>query len=620
MRDARAKCVNFTHPATQLESTLPYFSRSSARHEKCQQTGVENSEGCMKTKNLLIMTVILGAMTVASLARGQTSREIISARIRSHIHSSTALAESAQQSGGEELGSSESGFAPYGPGDLWLEANHDANNATHVDLTLHGTWATNVYQLQWRSNIVQTNWMYGEVMFGANDGDSDFTPITNAPLPQQFFRAEQGKEAVEIYPGNNAVEPPINQIGSFSLTRRSPITSGPLTVYYTVSGSATMGVDYTNLSGSVTFGAGEFSTNISVFPIADNQIEFEESVTLTLVRTNGYFVDPRYESATISIQDALTNSVFEVVMTNLWAIGIDYHPVTNALIVSTDSRLDYTYKFLQIRTNIIFTNSVYITNTVITNWSTNTFMRDETKLAIVKNTANGFIQGDMYYGSGEDGQIGWTSADGNLYDNNWAVLTNETTETLFRGGFYLDQSGSFGGDLIAVTGGNIDQGGEVWRINSLTNYTRLANITTNLDNPHLEGVVTLTNDVTKWGPWAGKIITGAESHDPPLVITVNTNGSVGYFSLGIHPEDFDIVQPNQDLYSCDQDAGLIIKIPRTLLTNFWGDLVITQEGFGNPGFNFVRWSGSNFMVRHLSYTNKLEHSTFAPISLPSVYP
>jgi hypothetical protein len=40
--------------------------------------------------------------------------------------------------------------------------------------------------------------------------------------------------------GNDAVEPPINQIGSFSLTRRSPITSSPLTVYYTVSGSATM--------------------------------------------------------------------------------------------------------------------------------------------------------------------------------------------------------------------------------------------------------------------------------------------------------------------------------------------------------------------------------------------
>src|SRR5205814_1468473 len=113
----------------------------------------------------------------------------------------------------------------------------------------------------------------------------------------------------------------------FTLVRRSPINTTPLTVYYSVSGSATIGVDYTSLSGTVTFGGGEFSTNISIFPIADNQIEFEESVTLTLVRTNGYFVDPAYESATVWIEDNVTN-VFEVVMTNLWAIGIDYHPIT----------------------------------------------------------------------------------------------------------------------------------------------------------------------------------------------------------------------------------------------------------------------------------------------------
>jgi Calx-beta domain len=507
----------------------------------------------------------------------------------------------------------------YGPGDLWLEANHDVNNATRVDQTLHGTWATNVYQLQWRSNIVQTNWAYGEVMFWAIDGDTDFTAVTNAPLPQQFFRAEQGKEAVEIYPGNNAVEPPINQIGSFSLTRRSPTGTSPLTVYYTVSGSATMGVDYTSLTGSVTFGAGEFSTNISVFPIADNQIEFEESVTLTLAHTNGYFVDPKFESATISIQDAITNA-FDVVVTNLWGIGIDYHPVTNALIVSTDYRISPGIsRFLQIRTNIVFTNSVFVTNTLIYPWVTNANLQDEVKLAIVKNTSNGFTQGDMFFGTFDKGFIGWASADGTLCDNQWKVLTNETTEALFRGGFYVDQSGSFGGDVIAVTGGGQQEGGEVWRINSHTNATRLISLTTNLVSPHLEGVVTITNDASKWGPWAGKIITGAESEVPPIIFAISTNGAATYHYLGIASEDFDIVQPNQDLYSMDQDAGLIVRVSHTLLTNFWGDVMITQEGFGSPGFNFVRWSGSNFMVRHLTYTNHLEHSTFAPIILPSVH-
>src|SRR6478735_6200099 len=114
-------------------------------------------------------------------------------------------------------------------------------------------------------------------------------------------------------------------------------------------------------------------------------------------------------------------------MTNLWAIGIDYHPVTNTL----------TYP-----------------------WVTNASLQDEVKLAIVKNTSNGFTQGDMFFGTFDLGFIGWASANGISCDNMWKVLTNETSEALFRGGFYVDQSGSFGGDLIAVTGGTGDEGGE----------------------------------------------------------------------------------------------------------------------------------------------------------------
>ena len=521
---------------------------------------------------------------------------------------------------GSDPGPPPNNYPPYGPGDLWLEANHDTNSLILVDLTLHGTRTTNVYQLQWRTNIVQTNWIYDEVMLAPNDGDTDFRPVGVKTQAYRFFRAEQADAAVEIYANNNAVEPPATQTGGFLLRRRTANGTNPLTVYYTISGSATPGVDYTNIPGAVTFGSGEGDTNVYIQPLADNQLEFEESVTVTLIRTNGYVVDPTYESATVWIQDAVTN-IFEVVMTNLWAIGIDYHPVTNALIVSTDPRIDPGIpRFLQIRTSIVFTNDIFVTNTLTYPWVTNAELQDEVKFAIVKNTSNGFTQGDMFFGTFDVGFIGWASADGIRCDNQWAVLTNETTEALFRGGFYIDQSGSFGGDLIAVTGGSPDQGGEVWRINSLTNRTRLLNISTNFDQPHLEGVITLTNDVAKWGPWAGKIITGAESHQPPVIISLDTNGNAGYYGLGIHPEDFDIVQPNQDLYSCDQDAGLIVKVPRTLLTNFWGDLMITQEGFNNPGINFVRWTGSNFTVRHLSYTNKLEHSTFAPISIPSVYP
>jgi hypothetical protein len=76
MRDAHAKCVNSTQSGTQFELNLLYFPHSGARHEKCQQTDVRNSEGCMKKAGLLVMTVIVGAMTVGvSLSRGQSIGE-----------------------------------------------------------------------------------------------------------------------------------------------------------------------------------------------------------------------------------------------------------------------------------------------------------------------------------------------------------------------------------------------------------------------------------------------------------------------------------------------------------------------------------------------------------------
>jgi hypothetical protein len=63
----------------------------------------------MKTRNLLNMTLMLGVMTFATQTRAQITPEQVSARIRSHIHSSETPSTSAQQSG---EGETESGFGP----------------------------------------------------------------------------------------------------------------------------------------------------------------------------------------------------------------------------------------------------------------------------------------------------------------------------------------------------------------------------------------------------------------------------------------------------------------------------------------------------------------------------
>lgn len=91
---------------------------------------------------------------------------------------------------------------------------------------------------------------------------------------------------------------PVN--GVFTLTRTGD-TSVPLTVNYTVSGTATSGTDYTALPGSVTFQAGATSTNITVAVLDDSEAEFTETVILTIDGSLSYGIGTG--SATVSILD-----------------------------------------------------------------------------------------------------------------------------------------------------------------------------------------------------------------------------------------------------------------------------------------------------------------------------
>jgi hypothetical protein len=173
----------------------------------------------------------------------------------------------------------------------------------------------------------------------------------------------------------------------------------------------------------------------------------------------------------------------------------------------------------------------------------------------------------------------------------------------------------------------------VWRVDSNGQPILL----TNLDTFHLEGVITLTNDVAKWGPWAGKIVTGDEHEH--AIYAIDADGIFTRYETaslipgGIDPEDFDIIPANLDLYNlyaCDPDAGQIVKLSGTLLTNYVGDLLITQGGEFFPNLIakvfIVHWDGSNFVTRSIPYFRQnqtaghFEHITFAPINIPPITP
>ena len=78
-----------------------------------------------------------------------------------------------------------------------------------------------------------------------------------------------------------AKEPTDN--GQFTVYRTNSTSTAPLTVYYSVSGTATNGQDYVSLSGSVTIPGGMTSAPIPVTVRDDTLRESPETVIVRLI-------------------------------------------------------------------------------------------------------------------------------------------------------------------------------------------------------------------------------------------------------------------------------------------------------------------------------------------------
>ncbi|MFM9088602.1 MAG: beta strand repeat-containing protein, partial [Cyanobium sp.] len=73
----------------------------------------------------------------------------------------------------------------------------------------------------------------------------------------------------------------------YTFTRQGLNTS-PLTVNFSVEGTASNGVDYSTIGSSITFAAGSSTANLSVLPTKDTSYEADETVALTLLANSSY--------------------------------------------------------------------------------------------------------------------------------------------------------------------------------------------------------------------------------------------------------------------------------------------------------------------------------------------
>ncbi len=101
--------------------------------------------------------------------------------------------------------------------------------------------------------------------------------------------------------------------GAFTVTRTGDLTS-PLEVHYAASGTATPGVDYVALPGSITLAPGEATATIPVTPIDDPLVEPNETVAVTLTWDSAYLVSaPSGGTVTIVSDDVPPDLVVSAV-------------------------------------------------------------------------------------------------------------------------------------------------------------------------------------------------------------------------------------------------------------------------------------------------------------------
>jgi hypothetical protein len=175
------------------------------------------------------------------------------------------------------------------PGKQWVQV--EIRQRTNDSGSPVITWLMNNYVIAEHSLASAYNQFAGNLMLGnmdpfasiANPKEDNYVIYDNLRVVNLAGVAKL--PVITVAPGGDATEPNIN--GSFVITRAGDLT-GPLTVNYRMIGSASNGVDYVLLPGTVTIAAGEASTNVSLTVINDSIGETDETATMFLLSSTNY--------------------------------------------------------------------------------------------------------------------------------------------------------------------------------------------------------------------------------------------------------------------------------------------------------------------------------------------
>jgi len=284
-------------------------------------------------------------------------------------------------------------------------------------------------------------------------------------------------------------------------------------------------------------------------------------------------------------------------------IGIDHYEPTNEVVITVNYPTGFPENF-----------KLVASNGDQTPFSAVSGLTDEVKIATVRSGGiGGFTVGDLFTGNGIDGEIVRITDGGLTVFNPWVSLPGDGNG-LLRGSLYIDRTGVFGGDLIAVT-----TAGEVWRIDSSGSSTLIDDV-----NTHLEGVITVPDDAATYGPLAGKIIAGAEGSG--LLYTCDDSGCDTGTSVGVDIEDIDMIPANENFFGVNFGTSQLLGAPASDFASFTGDILLTQEFHSGVGLYRLFWDGASLQTVELTLDpdsaipTQWEHVTFSPAGISEIPP
>ncbi len=287
-------------------------------------------------------------------------------------------------------------------------------------------------------------------------------------------------------------------------------------------------------------------------------------------------------------------------------IGIDYHEPTDSVVMSVNYPAGTPLNFERVEADGMHQS-----------FSTFSGLTDEVKIGTVRSgNVGGFVTGDLFVGNGLDGQIVRITDNATTIVNPWADLPGDNNG-LMRGGLFVDRTGLFGGDLLVAT-----TAGEIWRVNNAGNVVlpRLAAVGT-----HLEGAQIVPNAPARYGPLAGKFITGAEA-TMGLIYAVGPDGVVASYDVNVDIEDIEIIYPKENFFGVNFGTSTLLGAGAEQFVPLIGDILLTQETHAGSGLFVLRWDGVNLVALEIpldpgsATVGQWEHVTFAPAGIVEIPP